>query len=240
MLGQIPDTMPNEHYRPINIHGIINLYAYIFFAVLLIGFGIYFFLQTKKQELKSVKRLKVGLGLFGITYGITRILFVLMFNINPDVYYDMFASLAYAVGMVGFTAMIWALEQVKYKKRYFFLVSISTTIIVIISAAMVIILTLSGITATELRINILYVIYIGSGIAMILIIFLYIGLIRLSTGLIKKKAIYSFLGLIIMTLGILLDSQFFLGLEFIPLWIKMDLVPIITIIGYLIFAINQI
>ncbi|MGV9173359.1 MAG: hypothetical protein ACOC44_04600 [Promethearchaeia archaeon] len=240
MFNQIPETMPAEHYRPINIHGIINLYAYIIYAILLIGFGMYFFFQAKEQELESLKRLKIGLGMFGVFYGASRILFILMFNINPDVYYDVFASLAYAVGMIGFTAMIWALEKIKYKKRYFFLVALSTTTIVIISAAMVINLTLSGVEATELRTNILYVIYIGSGVAMFLIIFLYISLIRQSTGTIKKKAIYSFLGLIIMTAGILMDSQFFLAMEFIPIWVKMDLVPIITIIGYLIFAINQI
>jgi len=239
MLLQIPETMPDEHYRPINIHGVINLYAYIIYAVLLIGFGIYFFIQAKKQELESVKRLKIGLGIFGVCYGASRILFILMFNINPDLFYNMFAALAYSVGMVGFTAMIWALEKVKYKKRYFFLIALATTIIVIISAAIVINLTLTGITATELRVSMLYVIYIGSGVAMILIIFLYISLIKLSTGIVRKKAIYSFLGLVIMTIGILLDSQLFLAVEFIPIWVKMDLVPIVTIIGYLLFAINQ-
>ncbi|MHA1146668.1 MAG: hypothetical protein ACTSR8_00300 [Promethearchaeota archaeon] len=240
MIIQIPDTMPPEHYRPINIHGIINLYAYIAYAALLFSFGIYFFLQAKKQDLESVKRIKISLGMFGVCYGTTRVLFILMFNINPDVFYNMFAALAYSMGMIGFTDMIWALEKVKYKKNYFFIVASLTTLIVIIAAITIISLTLSGVVATELRIITLYIIYIGSGIAMIMIIFLYISLIRLSTGIVRKKAFYSFLGLVIMTIGILLDSQFFLAVESIPIWIKMDLLPIITIIGYLIFAITQI
>jgi len=55
-------------------------------------------------------------------------------------------------------------------------------------------------------------------------------------GIVRRKALYSLLGFIIMIAGITMDGQFFLAIEVVPLWLKMDIVPLICIGGFLIFA----
>jgi len=241
MIFQIPDTMPDEHYRAINIHGFINLCLFVAFAVILINFAFLFIAKAKKQEIKSAKRIKLSFAIFGFFYALTRIFFILMFQdfTNPDQNYDLFASLAYSCGMIGFLSIIWALERIKYKKKYFFLIGLATTVITIICSGIIIVFIISGVGTTDLRENMLTIIFIGTPISALIIFILYISLIRMSTGIVRKKAIYSLLGLMIMFVGIVMDSQFFLAFEFIPLWIKMDLVPIIIIGGYLLFAITQ-
>lgn len=235
MIFQIPDTMPPQHYRAIDIHGVLNLGLFLLFAAILIIFGVLFLFNARKQELESVKKLKMGFGLFGIFYGVCRIFFIIAFQdfTNPDLNYDIYTSLAYSTGMVGFTTIIYGFEQVKYEKRYF-------TII----AAIITILTIVGTVVTILRMAtiremLLAIIWLGTPISGLMLFFLYLNLIKLSTGIVKKKAIFSLLGFFIMVVGISLDSQVFLAIEWIPIWVKMDIVPILCIVGYLIFSINQ-
>ncbi|MHA1275406.1 MAG: hypothetical protein ACTSQP_10710 [Promethearchaeota archaeon] len=235
MIYQIPETMPSEHYNPSTFHGAMNFYIFIIYAAVLIIFGIIFLNKVKSQEIEGAKRIKLSFGLFGIFYGICRIFFILMFQdfTNPDQNYNLIANIAYSFGMVGFTALIWALEKVKYQKNYFFMISLIITIITISGVF------LNLLKIAEIRESILIIIYLGTPLAGFFIFILYIQLIRLSSGLVRKKAIYSLLGFIIMVIGITMDSQFFLAIESIPLWFKMDVVPIICIIGYLLFALNQ-
>lgn len=235
MIVQIPETMPAEHYRPINIHGILNLFLFIVFTAILFIFGIIFLMKSRKQEIESAKRIKLAFGLFGILYGTCRIFFILMFQdfTNPNQNYNLFANIAYSFGMAGFTSIIWALEKVKYKKNYFFLIAATITLITFAGVFLI----LTGIA--EIRLLVLIIIMIGTPIAGFFIFLLYIQLIRLSTGAVKKKAIYSLIGFFIMVVGISMDGQFFLAIDTVPLWFKMDVVPIICIVGYLMFAINQ-
>jgi len=224
--------MPAEHYAP----GTLNLYLFMAFTVILWIFGVIFLLRARKQDIEGAKRIQLAFGLFGIFYGLCRLFFILMFQdfTNPDQNYNLFASIAYSFGIVGFTAIIWSLEKVKYKKNYFFMIGLLVTIITI-GGTVIIALRI----APEIRTTLLLVIFIGVPISALIIFILYIFLIKKSAGVVQKKAIYSLLGLIIMFVGIVMDSQFVLAMEEIPLFIRMDLVPIICIIGYLMFAITQ-
>ncbi|NVM05256.1 MAG: hypothetical protein HWN67_23255 [Candidatus Helarchaeota archaeon] len=234
-LQGIPETMPDEHYRPINIHGILNLSFFIAFAAILIILGVSFLLRVKKQEDEAAKRIKIAFGLFGVLYGICRIFFILMFQdfTNPAQNYDLFANIAYSFGMLGLTSIIWAIEKVKYETRYFFLTGLAITIITTAG----IVLNLLGMAV--IRELILIIIMSGTPVAGFFIIILYIQVIRLSSGEVRKKALYSLIGFLIMVVGITMDGQFFLAIETIPIWFKMDVVPLFCIVGYLMFAINQ-
>lgn len=232
MILQIPDTMPAEHYAP----GTLNLYLFMAFTVILWIFGVIFLLKSRKNEIEGAKRIQLAFGLFGIFYGLCRLFFILMFQdfTNPDQNYNLIASIAYSCGIIGFTSIIWALEKLKYKKNYFFMVGLLVTIITI-AGTVIIALRI----ASEIRTTLLLVIFIGVPISALIIFILYIFLISKSTGVVRKKAAYSLLGLIIMFIGIVMDSQFFLALEQVPLLIRMDVVPIICIVGYLIFSLTQ-
>lgn len=229
MLLQIPETMPEEHYAI----GSLNLTLFIVWIVILYVFGIIFLIKSGKQEMESQKHIKRAFGLFGIFYGTCRVFFILMFHVDPDTYYNLLANVAYTFGMIGFTAIIWALEKIKYEKHYFFIISM---IITLVTLAGVILLLLG---LGDFRIYILVLIMFGTPIAGIFIIILYISLIKNTVGSVRKKAIYSLIGFLIMVVAITMDGQFILAIEWIPLWIKMDLVPILCIAGYLIFALNQ-
>jgi hypothetical protein len=230
MLFGIPESMPAEHYAP----GSLNLYFFIAFMIILWIFGVIFLLKSRKQDVEGAKRIQLAFGLFGIFYGLCRFFFILMFQdfTNPDQNYDLIASIAYSCGIIGFTSIIWALEKLKYEKNYFFMIGLAVTIITLGGTVVVII-------APELRTTLLLVIFIGVPISALIIFILYIFLIRKSIGVVRKKAIYSLTGLIIMFVGIVMDSQFFLAIEEIPLWVRMDLVPIVCIVGYLIFTLTQ-
>ena len=230
--------MPAEHYAPETL----NLYFFIAFTVILWIFGVIFLLKSRKNEIKGAKRIQLAFGLFGIFYGLCRLFFILMFQdfMNPDLNYNFLASMAYSLGNVGFTAIVWALEKVKYKKNYFFLTILAVTIITIGGTIIIGFGIISGLgIAPQIRETLLLIIFIGVPISGLIIFILYIFLIIKSAGIVRKKAGLSLLGLVIMFIGIVMDSQLFLGLDQVPLWIRMDLVPIICIGGYLIFSITQ-
>ena len=236
ILTGIPGAMPDEHYRPINIHGMLNLWLFVAFAVILLVFGVVFLVISRKQELESAKRIKVAFGLFGIFYGICRIVFILMFQpfTLPQYNYDLLANIAYTFGMLGFSSIVWALEKVKYEDTNYFLIAI---MILTVMTGVGVIFNILNIA--NLREFILIVIMLGTPITGFFIILLYIQVIQMSTGELRTKAIYSLLGFIIMVVGITMDGQFFLGIESVPLWFKMDVVPLLSIGGYLMFAVNQ-
>ena len=236
MISQIPQTMPPEHYNfAMFPHGFINGVLFAVFAGLLFVFGIIFLKRSKRQEITSAKRIQIAFGIFGISYGITRVLFILMFQdfTNPDQNYSLIASIAYSFGMIGFAAIIWALERIKYEKKIFFSIILLTTIITIGGTIFI------AFGGADIRETVLTIIFIGTPISAMILLILYLTLIIKSTGIVRKKSTYSLLGLVIMFVGIVLDSQFILANQAIPIWVKMDLVPIITIIGYLIFALVQ-
>ncbi|MHA1378113.1 MAG: hypothetical protein ACTSRG_07000 [Candidatus Helarchaeota archaeon] len=228
----IPGSMPLEHYNPINIHGILNLVLFIIFAAILLIFGISFLIMAKKLDEESQRRIKLAYGLFGVFYGTCRVLFIIIFQdfSNPPQNYDLIANIAYSFGMVGFTSIIWALEKAKYETKYLFLINFAITIMTVSG----VLLNLLGIAI--IREIVLIIITLGTPIAGFFIIFLYIQLIRLSSGELRKKAIYTLLGFLIMASGITLDGQFFLAIEVIPIWFKMDAVPILCIGGYFLFS----
>jgi hypothetical protein len=229
--------MPAEHYAI----GSLNLILFIVFTALLFIFGVMFFLRAKKQEVEMAKRIKFSLGLFMILYGICRVFFILMFHIDPDHYYNLFASIAYSFGNLGFTAVIWALEKAKYKTKYFFLIAMVITIITIIGTV------IELFNIANIREILLQVITLGMPIAGFFIIILYISLIRLSAGSVRKKSIYALLGFLIFIIGIFMDGQTFLGIQAgleseaaaAFNFFTMNFVPLICIGGILLFAIPQ-
>jgi hypothetical protein len=237
MLLQIPPVMPAEHYAI----GSLNLILFIVFAALLFIFGITFFKRAKLQEIEMARRIKYSLGLFMIFYGICRVLFILMFHIDPDNNYNLIASIAYSFGNAGFTAVIWALEKAKYKTKFFFLIALAITVITIIG-------TIGELLQlANVREVLLQIITLGMPVAGFFIVILYISLVRLSAGVVRKKSIYALIGFLIFILGIFLDGQTILGIQAslepaaaaVFNFFTMNIVPLICIGGILLFAIPQ-
>jgi hypothetical protein len=228
---QIPDKVPIEHYNPINIHGTLNLVLFILFAVILFITGITFLFNVRDQKIENLKRINLGLGMFSIMYGLTRVIFILMFQdfTNPEENYDFLASVAYSLGIFGFTFMIWSLERETFKTRLFSLISFLLSIITVICT----IIVYYGITVV--REIALIIIMVGSPFVAIMLLLIHVSLISKLMGTIKRKFIYSFSGMFIMFIGIVLDGQYALSFEPIPIWFKMDVVPILAIFGFLLF-----
>jgi len=174
-------------------------------------------------------------------YGVCRVFFILMFHIDPNNNYNLFASIAYSFGNLGFTAVIWALEKAKYKTKFFFLIALIISIITIIGTIAELL------SLANVRETLLLIITLGMPVAGFFIIILYISLIRLSAGVVRKKAIYGLIGFLIFIIGIFMDGQTFLQIHtFLPSdaaaifnFFTMNIVPLICIGGLLIFAIPQ-
>lgn len=227
MLFQNPPSVPQEHQVP----GSLNFLLFLIYIILLFAFGVMFFLKSRKVDAGLNKKIILSYCFFGIFYGMCRIFFIFASNIVGANAY--FTNIAYAFGAVGFTAIIMALEKVKYKKRYFSIIAWVLTAITIAGA----VLTLLGLE--DIRETIRFLIYTGVPVSGILIFILYISLIKSGTGFIRKQAIYSFVGLLIMIIGIVLDTQTALEQDWLPLFVKMEIAPLLCIVGWTFFSISN-
>lgn len=216
MLYEIPPDVYEQF--PEHYHG-VNLAIWLIFVVELVILFVISFLKAKKHESVLAKRLEQSFGLFALFYGISRVFFIFAIAIFPEDY-DFYCSLAYFAGNLGFTFLIFALEQILQMKKHIF------TIFGVISSVIAVL----GIIGFN-RTTVLTIIMVLLSIMTLLVAFLYIRIIQTSPGDLRKLAIIALMGLILFGAGIVIDGQFVLSNPLVPKFIKEFLSPILTIIG---------
>ncbi|MBD3350683.1 MAG: hypothetical protein GF364_04265 [Candidatus Lokiarchaeota archaeon] len=157
------------------------------------------FLNRSLQEglLKSQMWVYRSFGLFFILMGITRILFVLGYFIEP--FYNFLLALGYAFGALSLLPLVITLEKwlIKWSRHFFSIVGI---ILTILSFYFVIF----DVSHSELSRTIQE---IGMPIMAGSFLILYMYLIKITIGAVRKKAILTLIGMTIFVIGIVLDGE---------------------------------
>ncbi|MFX0135069.1 MAG: hypothetical protein ACFFDN_15615 [Candidatus Hodarchaeota archaeon] len=200
--------------------------------------GYIFLNKSRKTEVESQKWLFIGIGIFLILYGITRILFlcaewardwgadlyspnVIPFSKPGGSGYDFFWRLAALIGLVGLIIYNFVVERylIRKTKYVFSIIGVGTLIVCVIFGPYDI-----GLLATRT----------GPLIMGFSIVILYIYLIFTGEGEVRKKAIIATLGLFVFFLGVGLDSTTGQAL-FMNLFPARDITAFFVIAGLIIF-----
>ena len=220
MIIKIPEV-----FQGIGYFQELSLILWLISAGLLFLAFLLFLLKSNKLEMKSQKMIYLGYGLFGLFFGITRILFIIAFYI-PD-QYDFYTTFGYMTGIIGILCWLYMLETylVTNTKKIFMIITSIAFVIALIA--------LIGQASRDLA---LIMIYVLLPFAIIAIFMLYLYLIIKTTGTVRTRAIWLLIGLIILAIGYMMDSELFVGnFPGVPL----EIAPSLMILGTLIFMITQ-
>jgi hypothetical protein len=228
-------------------YSIRTLLLIIFIVVLLAGF-IAFVIKSRQAENPATKRIKLGYGLFGLTYAMTRIFFLFSDYESAITYpattqlHLVWVTAAYSVTFVSLLVIYATVERLILHRKPILTV-IATIAFGICLVAMV--LTVFGV-GLNLAVNpptgphviAQWSLYITGPILMLGLALLYIVIIRNSTGSVRSKASLSLIGLILIFVGLFLDMDLLAAL----LWfndIRAILAPLAFIAGTVAFFVAQ-
>jgi hypothetical protein len=172
----------------------------------------------------------LGMGLFSLCYGIARILFLVGWHLTYDEstsLYDMFWQSATIFGMIGYTFIIFVSERYPLSSRTYYIGSIfcfgSLIATLIVGAEIGRIILAYSISAMG-----------------ILLLLIYLYLIIISRGEIRRRSLVTFFGLVIMMAGIVFDADLMYEMiassSLLVAYLIQDIIaPIVVIFGIIIF-----
>jgi hypothetical protein len=79
----------------------------------------------------------------------------------------------------------------------------------------------------------------ASGAMGLLLVFLYIFLIRNTTGTMRKNTIIGMIGQIVLVVAVVVDGQFVLSNPVVPFVIKMYVSPLVAMLGVLLILASR-
>jgi hypothetical protein len=226
MLWQIPEEVYSvfpEHYRG------INLVFWIIFTVELFVFGILFIKKLQGLENGVQKKIEHGHAQFMIYYAICRVFFILMIYINDAQDYDFYCTIAYFWGTLGFTSLVYSLEKYALQRKP----------ILSMFGYGGVIFSIVGIIFTQVREIVLITVMLVSVLMMCVILFIYIFLIKNTSGELRKRTVLTVIAMILLAVAITADGQFVLANPAVPVFVKNIVVPVIAIISVLLFYISR-
>lgn len=188
------------------------LFAYI--GLLMVGF-IAFSIKARRDEMAGTRGIHLGYGLFGLTYGLTRVFFLMSdyesaINVGLTTkVHLLWVTGAYSITFVSLAFIYWAVEKHILSRKPVF-TSLSAGMFALCIVALVL-------TALEVGLDLAtnagphriaqFSLYIVGPILAAGITLLYARIAATSTGQVRTKAILSFLGLIILFVGLVLDMD---------------------------------
>ena len=188
------------------------LVAYI--VILIIGF-IAFMVKAHKAEAKATKRIFEGFGLFGLTYAITRLIFLFSDyenathqGTNTYLLFD-WVTAAYTVTFAALILIYHTVERLMLNRKPVFTVIAIISFVICMVALVLTVLTI-GVnldTGTGPQTISQYTLYVTGPILIIGIAALYIMIARNASGNVRKKAIGALVGLLVLSAGLLFDMD---------------------------------
>lgn len=223
----------------------LRTYLLIFYIFLLLGGFIAFMVKARRAETHVSKRIFQGFGLFGLTFAITRSIFLMSDYENatnyPNNTYLLFdeVTLAYTVTFASLIFIYYAVERLMLNRKPVFMAISIIAAVVCLIAFILTFLTIDVNLATGKGPQTIaqYTMYITGPLLMIGIVALYIMISRMSSGSIQKKAVGALVGLLILSAGLLLDMDILSNPSFDP--IRLLLAPVCLIVGTFTFFIAQ-
>ncbi len=200
--------------------------------------SVIFFIRAQHAKAKksppSVMSINRGFGIFFIALLLTRILFIFsdyerLARDNNTILYNTFVLFGYLSSLVGISILAYVADtyMLESKRRVLTWVAILVTLANAANIVLWVYTQLIPIIVPRL------VVYGSTGLVFVMVLLIYGGLARQSTGNLRRNAIITMLGIAIAVAGTLLDSELLLGL--VPIYIP----PIIMFGGLIIFALGQ-
>ncbi len=190
----------------------------------------------KRESPPTVVTINRGFALFFLAFMITRVLFAYsdyerLNHVDETDLYATYVLFGYLSSLLGISVLAYLTDtyMLETKRHIFTKVAIAVTIA---NTGFIIL----WVTTQLIPLNVpRFMIYGSTTLVFVMILLIYGGLARQSTGKLRRNAIISLFGILIAVLGILLDMQFIAQSAVIPIYIP----PIVTFIGLLFFALGQ-
>ncbi len=195
-------TIPEAFSRADYFEGIDRPLWYVAMIVTYIS-GIVFLVRATRAEAKVSKQWYLAFALFSFLYATTRLLFNIavefgMAVVDNGEVYDFWCGLGYISATGGAIGIIYVAEKN---------IITSTRKICTIMLVVGLVASILGVLEVYSREISLIITYGVSLLATVLILFIYIVMIRNSTGALRKKTVGAFVGIIIWFVSIILDGQ---------------------------------
>ncbi len=193
--------------------------------------GVVFLVRTKRAEAVS-KQWYLAFALFSFFYATTRLLFNLavefgMAIVDDGKVYDDWCGLGYISAIAGAIYILYVAEKNIITSTR----KICTIMLVVGLGASIL-----GVVGVYPREYTLIITYAVSLLATVLILFIYIVMIRNSTGALRKKTVGAFIGIIIWFVSIILDGEVaYTAIAGMPLLLS----PLMYLIGVILYTIFQ-
>ncbi|MBN2154166.1 MAG: hypothetical protein JW839_22115 [Candidatus Lokiarchaeota archaeon] len=223
----------------------LRTYLLVAFIVVLLAGFVAFAIRSRKAENPATKRIKLGYGLFGLTYAMTRTLFLFSDYESAVAYPNttqlhlIWVTAAYCVTFVSLLVIYATVERLILQRKPI-LTAIAAISFAMCLVAMV--LTVFGV-GLDLVANTgphkiaQYTLYVTGPILAVGLALLYIIIVRNSTGSVRSKAALSLVGLILIFVGLFLDMDIYPPSWFDP--IRYIAAPLAFIAGTVAFFVAQ-
>ncbi|MHA1340825.1 MAG: hypothetical protein ACTSRZ_12555 [Promethearchaeota archaeon] len=240
MIAIIRETIFQNSTWDENVQGIIengyvrgmHLIAWVI-AIALMYISVFVFISRSKKKELIISQVWIfrSFALFFGLMGITRILFVFAYYIEP--WYNFFLATAYAFGALSLLPIVFVLEKwlIRWSRRIFTIIGI---ILNILSFYYAIFNVQQSATARLIQ-------QIGMPFLALAFLILYLFLIKNSVGVVRKKAILTLFGMVVFVVGILLDSEqmLFSSLESPYFIFLLYISPIVFSLGIILIVSSQ-
>jgi hypothetical protein len=211
-----------------------------YIVVLLVGF-VYFAAKSRQAENPATKRIKLGYGLFGLTYALTRIFFLLSdYEIASQggtltQLHLVWVTAAYSVTFVSLLVIYTTVERLILNRKP---VLSAIAAIAFLTCLVAFALTVFGVgldlaTGAGPHKIAQYTLYVTGPILALGIAVLYIVIVRNSTGSVRTKSALSLAGLLMIFAGLILDIDLLASPAFDP--IRFVVSPLLFLVGTIVF-----
>ncbi|MHA1370328.1 MAG: hypothetical protein ACTSWN_16395 [Promethearchaeota archaeon] len=214
----------------------------IIYIVFLFASFFYFLLTSRRKEVLVAKRISLGYGLFGLCYGMTRLLFLLS---DYEIAYHFgevtrthlsFVTAAYSVTFISIMFIYFTVEKyILSRKLIFTFLSVIAFSISVLSFVFTVGNLLPEISPQRIA---QYTLYFVGPVLALGILSLYIIIYRSSPkGSLKNKSLMAIIGLVIFFSGLLLDMDVISTL--LASNLRLLISPILFLVGTFIFFYSQ-
>lgn len=215
------------------------LLEWIFEIISMIVFevcSIFFFIKSRRAEMKSQKWFFGGLGLFFVFWGLKSIIFLftdfigqyIVVTFDPiSIFYSISWKMGTGIGIAGLLSVILVLETYSVKSKYVF------SIITIVGLILALVLPIFG-SETLWPARVASYVFLPWGALSIIGLYTYLS--NKLTGDVKRETILILVGFILICLGYVLSVE--LIKQSLPFQEIMQFIyPIVQIVGSLMFTI---
>lgn len=202
-----------------------SLVLWITSIVLLFALAVAFFIKAFKMEDREPKIGLLAYGLFGILYGMMRVMYII--GVYSPSSYDFYITLGYIFSVSSLLPILYVLETqvITATKKAFLIITLFCFVVSLIA----LISELSRYVATT-------VLWLLQPSAAFVVIAMYLYIAIKSEGTVRRKATMILIGIFLVMASHLMDTELFISA--VPL-MPLEIPPILLIMGCVLISYPQ-